>query len=203
MASKEPPKEEVKAEEPPKKAGSGKLIIILLIVLVLLLLAGMGILTLLLLKSKKGGESAAEPPKAEASSSASTAAASAPHQPPPVVIDPGKPPVFVALDPIVVNLAPGEGERYLQVAIVLRIADQKFDAMLKQFMPEIQHRINLLLSSKLPSELATPKGREHLAMDIRDTVNEVMGYPPRPRDQQPLGPSGPVQAVLFRSFIIQ
>ena len=61
----------------------------------------------------------------------------------------------------------------------------------------------LLLSSKLPSELATPKGREELAMDIRDTINEVLGYPPRPRDMQQLGPSGPVQAVLFRSFIIQ
>ncbi len=197
--AKETPKE-APAEEAPKKGG-GKLLIILLIVLVILLLAGVGVMAFLLLKKNKGGDSHADAAPAPAAAPAPTPAA--PAAPPPVVVDPGKPPVFVALDPIVVNLAPGEGERYLQVAIVLRIADQKFDAALKQFMPEIQHRVNLLLSSKLPSELATPKGRENLAMDIRDTINEVMGYPPRPRDQQQLGPTGPVQAVLFKSFIIQ
>jgi len=199
--AKEAAKEETNQEAAPAKSGKGKLLVILLIVLIVLLLAAVGLLGFLLLK-KKGGSDGHDEPKA-AESHAPAPAAPAPAAPPPVVIDPGKPPVFVALDPIVVNLAPGEGERYLQVAIVLRIADQKFDAALKQFMPEIQHRVNLLLSSKLPSELATAKGREVLAMDIRDTINEVLGYPPRPRDQQQLGPSGPVQAVLFRSFIIQ
>jgi flagellar FliL protein len=197
--AKEAAKEETNQEAAPAKSGKGKLLVILLIVLIVLLLAVVGLLGFLLLKKKGGGDGHDEPKAAEAHAPA----ALAPAAPPPVVIDPGKPPVFVALDPIVVNLAPGEGERYLQVAIVLRIADQKFDAALKQFMPEIQHRVNLLLSSKLPSELATAKGREVLAMDIRDTINEVLGYPPRPRDQQQLGPSGPVQAVLFRSFIIQ
>jgi|YNPBryulayer2012_1023412.scaffolds.fasta_scaffold00153_16 flagellar FliL protein len=199
--AKEAAKEETNQEAAPAKSGKGKLLVILLIVLIVLLLAAVGLLGFLLLKKKGGGDGHNEPKAAEAH--APSLAALAPAAPPPVVIDPGKPPVFVALDPIVVNLAPGEGERYLQVAIVLRIADQKFDAALKQFMPEIQHRVNLLLSSKLPSELATAKGREVLAMDLRDTINEVLGYPPRPRDQQQLGPSGPVQAVLFRSFIIQ
>jgi flagellar FliL protein len=199
--AKEAAKEETNQEAAPTKSGKGKLLVILLIVLIVLLLAAVGLLGFLLLKKKGSGDGHDEPKAAEAHVPAP--AAPAPAAPPPVVIDPGKPPVFVALDPIVVNLAPGEGERYLQVAIVLRIADQKFDAALKQFMPEIQHRVNLLLSSKLPSELATAKGREVLAMDIRDTINEVLGYPPRPRDQQQLGPSGPVQAVLFRSFIIQ
>jgi len=197
--AKEAAKEETGQEAAPAKAGKGKLIIILLIVLIVLLLAGMGVMGLLLLK-KKGGDSHGE--EAKSADHAAPAKTEAPA-PPPVVVDPGKPPVFVALDPIVVNLAPGEGERYLQVVIVLRIADQKFDPTIKQFLPEILHRINLLLSSKLPSELATPKKREELAMDIRDTINEVLGYPPRSRDMQQLGPSGPVQAVLFRSFIIQ
>jgi flagellar FliL protein len=201
--AKEAAKEETNQEAAPAKSGKGKLLVILLIVLIVLLLAAVGLLGFLLLKKKGGSDGHDEHKAAEAHAPAPAPAAPAPAAPPPVVIDPGKPPVFVTLDPIVVNLAPGEGERYLQVAIVLRIADQKFDATLKQFMPEIQHRVNLLLSSKLPSELATAKGREVLAMDIRDTINEVLGYPPRPRDQQQLGPSGPVQAVLFRSFIIQ
>ncbi|GLW61567.1 hypothetical protein Hthe01_19160 [Hydrogenophilus thermoluteolus] len=199
--AKEAPKEENGQEAAPAKSGKGKLVIILLIVLIILLLSGMGFMAFLLLK-KKGGDSHGD--EAAAVEHAQPAAKqNAPAAPPPVVVDPGKPPVFISLDPIVVNLAPGEGERYLQVVIVLRVADQQFDAAIKQFMPEILHRVNLLLSSKLPSELATPKGREELAMDIRDTINEVLGYPTRPRDMQQLGPSGPVQAVLFRSFIIQ
>ena len=119
------------------------------------------------------------------------------------MVTPGAPPVFVTLDPFVVNLAPGEGERYLQTIIVLRLADAKFDPVLKQYLPEVQHRINLLLSSKLPSELVTPQGREQLARELTDEINRVLGYPPPPPGQQALGPTGPVQAVLFRSFIIQ
>lgn len=199
--AKEAAKEETGQEAAPAKAGKGKLIIILLIVLIVLLLAGMGVMGFLLLK-KKGGDSHGDEAKSADHAAPAKTEAHAPA-PPPVVVDPGKPPVFISLDPIVVNLAPGEGERYLQVVIVLRVADQKFDPTIKQFLPEILHRINLLLSSKLPSELATPKKREELAMDIRDTINEVLGYPPRSRDMQQLGPSGPVQAVLFPSFIIQ
>jgi len=122
---------------------------------------------------------------------------------PPSWSPPGSRRSFVTLDPFVVNLAPGEGERYLQTIIVLRIADAKYDPILKQYLPEIQHRINLLLSSKLPSELVTPQGREQLARDLTDEINRVLGYPPPPPGQQALGPTGPVQAVLFRSFIIQ
>ena len=191
----EKPATETSAEPTAGMSKKAKLLILVLVVLLALSLAAAGALTLLLIKQR-----------AAASSENDTAHATAtaqPGSPPPVVVTPGAPPVFVTLDPFVVNLAPSEGERYLQTIIVLRLADAKFDPVLKQYLPEVQHRINLLLSSKLPSELVTPQGREQLARELTDEINRVLGYPPPPPGQQALGPTGPVQAVLFRSFIIQ
>lgn len=190
-------KPDTEASEPtPAVSKKVKLLILLLIVLLGLSLAAVGALTLLLIKQRASASS-------ESDTAAHAGANTQPASPPPVVVNPNAPPVFVTLDPFVVNLAPGEGERYLQTIIVLRIADPKFEPILKQYLPEVHHRINLLLSSKLPSELVTPQGREQLARELTDEINRVLGYPPQPRDQQPVGPSGPVQAVLFRSFIIQ
>jgi len=193
----EKPDTETPAEPLPAVSKKVKLLILLLIVLLALSLAAVGALTLLLIKQRAAASS-------EGDNAAAHATASAPgsgHHP--VVVTPGAPPVFVTLDPFVVNLAPGEGERYLQTIIVLRLADAKFDPILKQYLPEVQHRINLLLSSKLPSELVTPQGREQLARELTDEINRVLGYPPPAPGQQSQWPTGPVQAVLFRSFIIQ
>jgi flagellar FliL protein len=115
------------------------------------------------------------------------------------MVDLSKPPTFVPLDPFVVNLALGEGDRFLQVVMSLRVADAKLGDSLKGFMPQIRHRINLLLSSKLPSELATTEGREALAEEITNGVNEVLGAPGGAENRA----TAPVQAVLFSSFIIQ
>ncbi|WP_142810958.1 flagellar basal body-associated FliL family protein [Tepidiphilus olei] len=192
------PEEKPESESAPPEAATGiskktKLLVLLLVGLLLLALLALGALTLLLIKQRS----------TQSGEGADPTSITRPTTPPPITVNPSSPPVFVALDPFVVNLAPGEGERYLQTIIVLRLADSKFDATLKQYLPEVQHRINLLLSSKLPSELVTPQGREQLARELTDEINRVLGYPPPPAGQQPLGPTGPVQAVLFRSFIIQ
>ncbi|QTQ38104.1 Flagellar protein [Aromatoleum petrolei] len=119
-------------------------------------------------------------------------------------VDLNKPPTFVPLDPFVVNLAPAEGERYLQVVMALRVTDAKTGENLKAFMPEIRHQINLLLSSKLPSELSTMEGREALAEEIVRRTNGVLGTPAaKTGDGKATTPTGPIQAVLFNSFIIQ
>ncbi|MBI5781094.1 MAG: flagellar basal body-associated FliL family protein [Rhodocyclales bacterium] len=188
----EKPDTEVSAEPVPAMSKKVKLLILLLIVLLGLSLAAAGTLTLLLIKQRAAASG-------DDTVAAHGGATAQPASHPPVVVTPGAPPVFVTLDPFVVNLAPGEGERYLQTIIVLRLADAKFDPILKQYLPEVQHRINLLLSSKLPSELVTPQGREQLARELTDEINRVLGYPPATGQQ----PTGPVQAVLFRSFIIQ
>lgn len=174
-------------EAAPKK--KGKLLLIIVIVLLVVLVAVAGVVVLLLLKKDKGGDEHA----------ASAAGEPAPH----ATIDLSKPPTFVPLDPFTVNLRRDEGDHYLQAVIVLRVADPKLAESLKAFMPEIRHRINLLLSSKLPSELADIIGRETLAEGIANQVNESLGFPVTTDSRGRTRSNGPVQAVLFNSFIIQ
>jgi flagellar FliL protein len=170
------PQAEAAAVAPPPKSKK-LLVIIMAVVLIVVLLAGAVVMLLLLRKGGTGED-------AKAGESAHAA------------LDLSKPPTFVSLEPFVVNLAPAEGDRYLQVVLALRVSDAKTGEHLKGFMPAIRHRINLLLSSKLPSELATLEGREDLADEIVDETNGALGAPPG-------ADLGPIEAVLFNSFIIQ
>lgn len=172
-------KDKEKSEEAAKPKKGKKLLIIILIVVLLLVLVAGGLVGLLLMK-RGGGETA------DAASTSAPAAAR---------VDLSRPPTFVTLDAFTVNLAPDEGNRFLQVVMALRVADARTGESLKGFMPEIRHRVNLLLSSKLPSEVATAAGRETLAKEIADEINVVLGSSP--------GEDGPIQAVLFNSFIVQ
>ncbi len=179
------PKPEAAEAAPVVPPRSKKLLIIAvaLVVVVMLVLAGVAGL-LMLKKSKSADDEHAE-----------DVAATQPF-------DLSKPPTFVSLEPFVVNLAPEDGERYLQVVLALRVADPKTGEMIGGFMPAIRHQINLLLAGKLPSELATPAGRESLADEIVERANGVLGGK-RAKDADAKAPAGPIQAVLFNSFIIQ
>lgn len=191
--AKAPAKPEAAATEAPAPK-SGKLLIIILILLVVVLIvvaAAVGVVVLM--KSKGGGDS-------HASEAAPAAAAPAPAH---AAVDLSKPPSFVTLEPFTVNLQRDEGDHYLQAVVVLRVADAKIAESLKGFMPEIRHRINLLLSSKLPSELSSIDGRETLAIEIVDQSNDALGFPPPREANRRAPPTGPIQAVLFNSFIIQ
>ncbi|THF64167.1 flagellar basal body-associated FliL family protein [Pseudothauera rhizosphaerae] len=186
--AKAPAKPEVAATEapPPKKS---KLLIVVLLIVVLLFLAAAALVGVLLLAKSKGGGNA---------ESAAASGAPAVHK-----IDLSKPPVFVQLETFTVNLAREEGDHYLQTVIVLRVADATVGSQVSGFMPEIRHRINLLLSSKTPSEVATIEGREQLAREILAQVNSALGFNPPPGAVPGMVPAAPVQGVLFNSFIIQ
>lgn len=187
MAKAPTPPPAAEAPPPPAPKRSKKLLVIIVsgvVVMLLLIAAVVGVLLL-----KKGHS--AEDEHAE-------------KAPATTAVDLSKPPTFVTLDPFVVNLAPAEGERFLQVVLALRVVDAKTGESLRGFMPEIRHQINLLLSSKLPSELATPEGREDLADEIVERTNSVLGAPPAAkREGTTAAPTGPIQAVLFNSFIVQ
>jgi flagellar FliL protein len=180
-------------ESVPKKKGKlGLILIIVLVVIVLVLGALVGLLLL-----KGGKDKGHDEPAAPAAQQA------APQLQTTGTVDLSKPPTFIPLDAFTVNLRRDEGDHYLQVVVVLKVADATMDPTLKAFMPEIRHRINLLLSSKLPSEVATVEGREMLALSITEHINEALGFKPvRDAAGKPV-PNGPVQAVLFTSFIIQ
>lgn len=185
--AKAPSKPEAAGDEaPPKKRG--KLLLVLVIVLLsLIVLIGGGLAALVLLKNR-GGDEAAVPAGAAGG---------------PAPVDLSRPPTFATLEPFTVNLRRDEGDHYLQVVIALRVADARMGDSLKGFMPEIRHRINMLLGSKLPSEVGSTEGRELLAVQIMDEANAALGVTVAADAQGRAPAHAPVQAVRFTSFIIQ
>lgn len=105
-----------------------------------------------------------------------------------------KPPVFMNLEPFTVNLAPEDGDHYLQMSVTYQVADEKTIETLKAYLPVIRNRILLLLSSKTPSELATAQGKAKLVEELTAAVREsVPGAAPE---------RGVIQAFLG-AFVIQ
>lgn len=117
------------------------------------------------------------------------------------------PPVFAKLDTFTVNLQKDKegGDQYLQVSITLKIENAAADASMKSAMPEIRDSIIRLLSSKKASELITSEGKDALAEELKNTLNQLLN----PDQQTPKKgkkkkeTEGPVLAVLFTDFIIQ
>lgn len=130
------------------------------------------------------------------------------------------PPVFVKLEPFTVKLQVEQQEAYLQATPELRVFDQLVGDRIKQYMPEIRHKVLLLMSGKKATELSSPQGVQRMSNEIRDNVNLIIDGPkskPKGKGKQkeevaPVVPGEPadeadpddsVQAVLFTSFIIQ
>lgn len=181
--------EQEEADAPPKKS---KKKLILFIAAVVLLMGG-GAAAFLLLNPapapKHGGAAPAE----------------AAH--------PEIPPKFVDLGQFTANLAREDEDRYLQVAISLKVTKPELEEKIKESKPEILHRVNMLLQSKRPSELSTFDGKENLAQQIKAQVEYVLGLrkiaPVISAEQSAVLPvaasaskSG-ISDVLFTSFIIQ
>ncbi len=164
MAKAPPKKDEKKPEapaegdeQPPKKKGKLPLVLGLVVVLA----GGGGAAGFFLLKDKG------------ADASQQTAQTQAP-----------KPPVFVPLDMFTVNLSAEESGQFLQVGATLRVIDQAAADAVKQYMPEVRHRTLALLASKKPSQISTAEGRERLAEELRQNMNNILlaaaGRPVKP-----------------------
>jgi flagellar FliL protein len=67
---------------------------------------------------------------------------------------------------------------------------------IKAYTPKIRNNVMLLLSTKKASELLTKEGKEKLAGEIRDQMNQVLAPNAKGYDV-------PIREVLFTSFIIQ
>lgn len=187
---------------PPKK--KPKLLLFIIIGVLLLVIAG-GVGGWLLLKKKpaaedeEGEEVAVQEEKAKKKRDLDT------------------PPVFVKLEPFTVKLQAEQQEAYLQATPELRVLDAPVGDRVKQYMPEIRHKVLLLISGKKASELGTPQGVQLLSNEIRSEINLIIdgpkivpkakgkaAAPAAPADPNaPPGPDDSVQAVLFTSFIIQ
>jgi flagellar FliL protein len=203
MADKKP--EEGESEAPPKK--KGKLLLFIIIGVLVLVLAGGGAFFMLKKKSHSDDEEAGD----DGAAKTEQARKKKDH--------PDAPPVFVKLEPFTVKLQADQQESYLQATPELRVVDMPIGEKIKQYMPEIRHKVLLLMSGKKPSDLSTPQGVQQLANEMRDAINVIIDGPkakskskgkeaaapdaPPPPPSDTADPDDSVQAVLFTSFIIQ
>lgn len=179
-------------DAPPKKS---KLKLIIIAALVLVLAGGGGGAFLLMGKKKPAEEEEA----------------AAPQQ----IAPPKNPPVFVAMDNLVVNLADPGGDRMVQLGITLQVVDQKTADALKIYMPTIRGKVLLLVSQRTTADLLPREGKEKLAAAIHREASTPLGIvmddeddeeeDPKPKKKKKKAPAppNPVQGVLFTSFIIQ
>ena len=192
--------EEAEAEQAPKKGKKGLIIGIAAAVLVLVI---GGAAAFFLMKGKPAPADEEEGDEAPAQVEKAKKAAKA-HA--------GTPPSFVKLDPFTVKLQTEQQDAYLQATPELRVLDAHLAETIKQYTPEIRHKLLLILSGKTASEISTPQGVQKLANEMRVSINAIL-EPPAPKrrkgakePEEPgdqAGPEDPVQAVLFTSFIIQ
>lgn len=162
------------------KPKSKKLLIIIL-VLVLVLLLGGGAAAFLLLKGGSADEELDEAPRTSQSARDTR---------------PRTPPQYMALDPVVINLADPGAIRYAQVGITLQVDTAATADRVKAFLPAIRNGILRQISRRTAEELLRPEGKDQLAQDILELVREEAGLPL-------VRGESPVQAVLFSSLIVQ
>jgi flagellar FliL protein len=185
----------------PAKPKSKKLLFIIIGVVVLALVGGGA--AFFLMKKNHAAE--------EGEDGAATEEA---HAPEPPKNDPKAPPTFLPLDAMVVNLADEGGNRFVQLAITLQLADPKVAEDMKVYMPTIRNGILMLISQRTAEQILKIEGKEELIKEIVAEVSHVMGYDYEDPDAEPeAAPKGkkkkkravynPIQGVLFSSFIVQ
>ena len=205
------------AEGNAPKKGSKKLLIIVAVVVVVLLLAGVG--AFLLMKKNMAHEEGDE-----GDAAAQVEEAKAPTKKKPAS---DAPPIFVPLDPFIVNLADRETERFAQIGINLQVDDAKVGEDMKLYMPAIRNAILLILSRKTAEDLLTAEGKVQLAGEIQRGAARAMGYEieepepetaetpsaedgadepapaPKKRKKKKVEEYNPILQVHYANFIIQ
>lgn len=191
--------DEAAAEAPPKKAKSKLMIFVAAGVLAVALVGG-GAAFMLMKKGKQADAEGADP---EATAKTEKAKKSGKEAPP----------VFVKLEPFTVKLQSDGGESYLQTQIEMRVFDAPVGERIKQYNPEIRHRVLLILSAKKAAEITNPQGVQKLSNELRVAVNRILDGPKTVKKKKGqdenadppdnADPDDSVQAVLFTSFIVQ
>jgi flagellar FliL protein len=103
-------------------------------------------------------------------------------------------PIFFPLEPFTVNLQPGGRNRFLHVAVTLKMVDAVSQAQMTQYLPEVRSRVLSTLSNREAESLATPEDKTRLSGEIMQSLG------------QPFGPNTPQQkiaSVMFTTFMLQ
>lgn len=94
----------------------------------------------------------------------------------------------VPLDYFLVNLAEDQGQKLFKVQMEFDVDSMEVQEEINKRMPQVRDIIIILLSSKTYNQISTPKGKERLKEEIRDTVNSFLT-------------KGKINKVLFTEFI--
>jgi flagellar FliL protein len=187
-----------------KKPG-GKKKLVMIVAVAALVLGGAGVGGLLYVKKQRAAAAAA------AAEEDGDAPAAAEH----AKAEKKEKPVFVPMDPFVVNLADHEADRYAQIGITLEVRDEHSGEEIKNYLPAIRNNILLLLAHKSSADLAGGEGKELLARQIRREALKAMGEEvpdeaaagasaPGKKKKKAAEPADlPIRSVQFSSFIIQ
>jgi flagellar protein FliL len=103
-----------------------------------------------------------------------------------------KPPVFIDVPDMLVNLlgAPGERVQYLKVKVVLEVKEEKQVEMIKPTMPRVTDIFQTYLRELRPSDLAGSAGLFRLKEELTRRVNAAVS-------------PGQVNAVLLKEVVVQ
>ena len=205
------------ADATPVKPG-GKKKLVIMIAVAAIVLGGGGVGALLYMKKQKAAAEAAAAAAAEEGDA--DGAAPVKHE---AKKAHGEKPVFVPMDPFVVNLADHEADRYAQIGITLEVPDEHVGEEIKTYLPAIRNNILLLLSRKTSQDLAGAEGKERLAKQVLRVAVAPMGVELEDEDAPPAEDAhdapvkkgkdkgkhfdsiedSPIKSVQFSSFIIQ
>ena len=195
----------------------GKKKLVLMVAVAAIVLGGGGVGALLYMKKQK----AAAEEAAAATDDGDADAAPVKHE---AKKAKGEKPVFVPMDPFVVNLADHDSDRYAQIGITLEVPDEHVGEEIKNYLPAIRNNILLLLAHKSSADLAGGDGKELLARQIRREALKAMGEEvdededadasaeaasaPAPakkkkKHKKAAADDAPIRSVQFSSFIIQ
>jgi flagellar FliL protein len=105
---------------------------------------------------------------------------------------PPKPPSFVEVPDMLVNLvgAPGERVQYLKVKLVLEIKEEKQVELIKPSLPRVTDLFQTYLRELRPSDLNGSAGLFRLKEELTKRVNSAVS-------------PNQVSAVLFKEIVVQ
>ena len=154
------------ADAAPARRPKKKILLIGVVVLVLTLALAAGAIVFIKQRAARAAAAAGDD---EGGAAAETATATANH------IDPRSVPIYLPLDPFIVNLADREADRYAQIGITLELESNAASEQIKAYMPAIRNAILMILANKTSKELLYREGKELLAQEILREAVRPMG----------------------------
>ena len=180
------PAEGGEGEGPPKKS---RLKTVLILVILVLFLAGAGIAVgVMFLGLKLPFVSSPPPDDAETTATPSPAPAAKPAPPKPAA--PAAKPTFVAVPPIVVNLADASGRRFIRLSVSVEVSSAEGEVAVRENVPKIIDAFQLYLRSQSLDSFNSVASLLQVRRDLLARLNR-------------LDPRIEAKAVLFQDLIIQ